>query len=171
MHSYRQSKFSTCIVCKGLLKYSTMTEDKGSIFNLQVDEQSSYYLKETAKWAKFLGVVGLVFTGLFIIGAFAFIVYAFQSESGAFNSIGVAPLFAYMILILIYVYPIYSIFAFGKKMKQALTSHNQILLNSSLKNLKNSFLFMGITTLIFIFFYLIIFVIFAFQGANNLISG
>ena len=43
-----------------------------NLFELQVDQQSIGYLSETARWAKFLSIVGFVMCGIIVVFALFF---------------------------------------------------------------------------------------------------
>jgi hypothetical protein len=60
--------------------------NESNLFELRIDHNGSDFLKEAAKWAKFLGIMGFIFCALFaLIGLFAGSVM-----SAAFSSMGPA---------------------------------------------------------------------------------
>jgi hypothetical protein len=122
-----------------------------NLFELQVDHNGSAYLKETARWAKFLAVLGFIFCGLFVVFAlFAGTLMATFSSlapgagirGGAFISI------MYILCALLYFFPCLYLYNFGAKMQIALRANDQEQLNLSFKNVKSYFRFIGILTII-----------------------
>src|SRR5580704_19367733 len=56
-----------------------------NLFDLQIDQPSINYLNETARWAKFLSILGFIFCGLILIGG-VFYGSVFSSLTGSMNS-------------------------------------------------------------------------------------
>lgn len=126
-----------------------------SLFELQVDHESSTFLKEAARWAKFLSILGFIFCGIFVlIGLFAGTFIATMSSSmgagpavamgGAFYSI------IYIVIALLSFFPCLYMFNFAKKMQVALASNDQTQLNQSFRNLKAYYRFAGILAIIWL---------------------
>jgi hypothetical protein len=124
------------------------------LFELQVDHESTAYLKEAARWAKFLAIVGFICIGLFVLVAlFAGSIVATMSSSmgvqtagGAFG--GAAISIVYILVALLYFFPCLYTFNFAKKMQVALASNDQAQLNQSFRNLKACYRFLGILMVI-----------------------
>lgn len=122
----------------------------------QLSQTAINYLKETAKWAKFLSIVGFVFLGLLGILSFSMII-GFSSMSrfgsGIGAGLGVGMGFAYFLIIALYFFPIYFLYKFSAKTKQALETRNNAMLTEGLENLKSHYKFIGILTIIVLSFY------------------
>jgi len=146
-----------------------MEENTNSgLFELQIDHQSSAYLNETAKWTKFLSIVGFVFCGIILLVAIfmgSLIGSAF-SRYGATGASGFGGIFSfvYIVIALLYFFPCLYLFNFSNKMKTALRNNDQEQLNTSFKNLKSCFKFLGIFTIIILGFYLLVLIIGLFAG-------
>lgn len=135
------------------------------LFELQIDQQSIGYLSETARWAKFLSIVGFVVCGLMIVVAlFAGTVMTTLSRFGrsddtALQGItGVSGAFVsliYIIIALLYFFPCLYLFNFSGKMQTALHNNDQTSLNASFSHLKSCFKFVGILTIVVLSFYLL----------------
>lgn len=127
--------------------------------SIQVNTLAQNHLKETAKWAKFLAIVGFVFTGfiaLFAIFA-GTLMSTFSAMSPELSMLPTAGLsFAYLFIAAIYFIPCLFLFQFAQKAKLALQEENSDLLADSLGRLKSLFLFTGILTLIMVAFYVLI---------------
>jgi uncharacterized membrane protein (DUF485 family) len=137
-----------------------------NLFELQVDQQSISYLGETARWAKFLSIVGFVVCGIMIVFALFFgsimsTISRIGSGSDSFSSaMGVgyssyALTGVYIIIALLYFFPCLYLFNFSSKMQMALRNNDQINLNAALGNLKSCFKFVGILTIVVLSFYLL----------------
>ena len=134
-------------------------QDNSSLFSMSIDTVAKEHLSETAKWARFLAIVGFValvlITGL---GIYASIVLnrfetMYGNESrGIGSALGLGAAITYLVVFLIYIFPIVFMFRFAGKMRQALDSHDQEALNISFQNLKVCFRYLGIVTIIGIVF-------------------
>lgn len=140
-----------------------MENQHQNLFDLQVDQEVSGYLAETAKWAKFLAIVGFVMTGLMVIlSFFAGAIMTFYSSAmggGAMPMMGGGFLTViYLLLALLIFFPYLYLYNFANKMQAALRSSSQEELTKSFANLKSCFKFVGILTLICLAFYALMFV-------------
>jgi len=129
---------------------------ESSLFELQVDHEATNYLKETARWAKFMAIMGFIGCGICVlVGLFAGSIIAGMYSSvggvgragamgGAFYSI------LYIALALLYFFPCLYTFNFASKMQVALRSNDQSQLNLAFKNLKSCYRFVGILTIIWL---------------------
>jgi len=106
------------------------------------------YLLDTAKWAKFLSIVGFVAMGLLVIVGFSLggIISHFTKETMPFPMFIFG--FVYLFLAAIYFYPLFALFKFADYAKKAVAESDSEKLAESLRNLKGVFTFIGIITLI-----------------------
>ncbi|HEY8895156.1 MAG TPA: DUF5362 family protein [Niastella sp.] len=133
------------------------------LFELQIDQQSISYLGETARWGKFLSIVGFIVCGLMVIFAlFAGSVMSSFSRLGRndalTSSVGFGGAFfsvLYIVFSLLYFFPCLYLFNFSTKMQMALRSNDQTNLNVAFANLKSCFKFVGILTIVILSFYLL----------------
>jgi hypothetical protein len=135
-------------------------EQSSNLFELQVDQRGSAFLREVAKWSKFLSIVGFIVMGLFLL----VMVFAGAAMSTALSTTyGAAAGSMQLILlagfILIYFFPCYYLYKFATKMQVALRNNDQDTLNSSFENLKSCFKFMGIFMIIILSIYALAFLI------------
>lgn len=132
-------------------------QQNDSLFELQVDAPVMDHLSETAKWAKFLSIIGFVFCGLFaIMGLFGGAVLS--ASLGATSDGGITQatvMILYVVLALVYFFPCLFLFHFARKMKTALRANDQQMLTDSFKNLKICYKYMGILMIIIIAFWVI----------------
>jgi len=140
-----------------------------NLFDLQLDQSSLNYLNESARWARFLSIIGFISCGLMVIGAFfgstvASLMYS-SMGSDAMSMIGggfIAIL--YLMIALLVFFPSMYLYSFASKMKKAFQGNDQQVLTASLKNLKSFFKFYGIFTVVILSFYALI-IIAALVGA------
>jgi hypothetical protein len=126
-----------------------------NLFELQVDHQGNAFLKEAAKWARFLGIVGFIGCGfgvLFALFAGSYMTRYLEQAGGAAVSAGTGVFFTvfYLLFSALYFFPCLYLFNFGTKMKLALARNDMETLNLSFRNLKACFRFVGILTIVVI---------------------
>lgn len=146
-----------------------------NLFNLSIDDQSNLHLKEAAKWARFLGIVGFVICGIIVLVALfagAFLGSMMSTLSGGGMSemgsgFGAIITIVYLLFAALYFFPSLWLYQFGTKMKAALGANDQNDLNMSFSKLKAFFRFWAILTIIILCLYALIF-IFAVIGASML---
>lgn len=135
---------------------------------LVLDDYGKANLLETARWAKFLAILGFVFMGFYVLGGIALVsAIASSPELGAitktFGATGIV--FLYAILGFIFIYPFYAQYKFSSLIKPAIRDMDSVKLNAAFRYLKNFYKYNGIIALIFIGFYGLIFIIMLIIGA------
>ena len=131
-------------------------EDNNSLFFLSIDPSSKQHLTEAAKWARFLAIVGFVCLGLLILsGLFASLMFSRFQDTSRFSSrafgggyMGAASAIMYIIMAVIYFFPLLYLLRFANAMRAALTADDQERLMLSFQNLKACFRYVGIITII-----------------------
>lgn len=136
-------------------------ENPSNLFDLHVDQHSSAFLLETARWARFLAIIGFIgcgfgfvfsiFGGSYLAGNYA----RTMGGQGMVNGVFVS--FFYIVVVLLYFFPFLYLYNFSSKMREAIRSNDQQLLNISFRNLKSYFKFLGILTIICLAFVVIAF--------------
>lgn len=134
--------------------------------SLVINQESKAYLLETAKWGKFLAILGFIMLAFMIVASLAmgaFMGTLMSSMGGGAGGPaaamgGGAITFMYILIALIYFFPLLYLYRFSTKMKTALISQDQMLLSESLRNLKSCYKFLGIFTLVILILYAIIIV-------------
>lgn len=134
-----------------------MEQNTSNLFELHIDHQSNAYLRETAKWARFLAIVGFIICALLVIIAlFAGSVIASGLGGfgdGGFAGLGVVVTIFYVLVALLLLFPNLYLFRFGGQMQTALRNNDQALLASAFGNIKSYFKFIGILTIIALAFW------------------
>lgn len=131
----------------------------------QLNADSIGYLSETAKWAKFLAIIGFIVIGLGILG-FVFNIAVTGSAMaqlpgmGGFGIAYILFVFLYMFLI---IYPTVKLYQFATKTRSAIEVNENTNMTEGLKNLKSLFKFYGILMIFLLAFYAIL-IIFLLTG-------
>ena len=133
--------------------------------DLQVSPQAQSYLAESAKWGKFLAIMGFIVCGFMIIISFFMPVFLTQlppynSMSAEFSSgMKVGMTIVYLLLALLSFFPCFYLYKFSVKMQSAVKMVSQENFDESLMNLKSVFKFYGIFVIIILSFYALAFII------------
>ena len=137
-----------------------MEQTNTNLFELSIDETSNGYLAETAKWAKFLSIVGFVVCGLMIILGLLMGTIMGGIMGSAGMPFGNTAIFSviYIAIAALYFMPCLYLFKFSKSMQMALKAGDSAQLREGLKNLKSSFKFLGMLTVIILALYAVAFV-------------
>ncbi len=135
-------------------------------FENQLTSAAVGFLQESAKWSKFMAIIGFIGIGLMVMVSL-FMAIGF----GAIGSTNMSALpfpmsvlsIIYVVFAAVYFFPVYYLYQYATKTSAALHSKNKQLLTDGLENLKSHHKFLGIFTLIIISLYGFIF-IFAILG-------
>ncbi len=140
-------------------------EQNTSLFEMNISAESRSHLTETAKWAKFLAICGMVSIVLLVI--FGIIISTSISNAGSkyddlyrqdgISSSGLSAtmMIMYVLMGLLYFFPCLFTLQFANKMKLALISNDSLLLSESFRSLKKTFRYMGVLTIIGLAFFLL----------------
>ncbi|WP_461640021.1 hypothetical protein [Labilibaculum euxinus] len=119
---------------------------------LLLETQAEVYLRETAKWAKFLAIVGFIFMGFMVLGSF--VVFALAGSMASILPFPIGGIgFLYLVLAGVYFFPIYYLLQFANKAKLALAGKSTQSLTESMKYMKSHYKFMGIFTIVMLALY------------------
>jgi hypothetical protein len=131
-------------------------EKEKNLFDLQLDSLSKSHLKETAKWARLLAIVGMIGVGLIlVVSTITTINVNGKTDYNGNDDINDAAYIAgYTIGTLlvgaIFFLPSYFLLRFANKMNRALAADDIASFNEAFKNLKVTFRYVGILTIIFL---------------------
>jgi len=135
-------------------------------FELSINKEIKGFLSETTKWTYFLSVLGFVGIGmLLLLGVFVafsnpgsqLMWGAEQSPSSAYKfgyTFGIT--FFYVLLAVLYFFPVLYLFKFSRKMKSALKLSNNNDFKMAFLNLKSHYKFMGIFAIVIISIYILV---------------
>jgi len=132
--------------------------------NAGLSDQAKDFLKETAKWAKFIAIVNFVFIAFMVIGSFS-VATLFNSipemaDNPAFALMGGGMIAGiYLFFAAIWFIPNLYLFQFATKTQRAVKANDGPMMTEALGKLKSHYKFWGIFMAIIIGFYLLIFVL------------
>lgn len=142
-------------------------------FENQLTTAAVGFLQESAKWSKFMAIIGFIGIGLMVlVSLFMAIGFSAMGAStmpelpfsmSAFSII-------YVLFAAIYFFPVYYLYQYATKTSAALHSKNKKLLADGLENLKSHHKFLGIFTLILVSLYGLIFVFAILGGILSTLS-
>ena len=131
-----------------------------NIFDLQIDQSGLNFLGETARWTRFLSILGFILCGLTALGALFLGSYMSGMMSNLYGTTGVFSgvffTILYLLGALLLFFPTLYLFNFSSKIRRALAANDQVLLTESFKNLKSFFKFHGVLAIISISLYALI---------------
>lgn len=113
------------------------------------------FLKEIAKWANFFAILGFIGIGLLVLVAlFAGVIFSSLPGNNIASSIGGGVItFIYLLMAVLYFFPVLYLYKFSTKMKAGLARNNEDELTEAFSNLKSHYKFVGILTIIMLSFY------------------
>ncbi len=127
-------------------------------FEMHLTNEAQGFLRETAKWATFLSILGFIGLGFMLLGGLFMLAAGGATDAmtrGALpfpmSAMGVA----YLLFALLYFFPVYYLYKFASNTKDAIASQNTQTLTSALQNLKSHYKFIGILTIVLIVTYII----------------
>lgn len=126
---------------------------------LTLTSASKNFLKETAKWSLFLSVLGFIMIGLMLLLAFfsiTIIGIIAQKQPGVPANMGIVMTIMYLVLAVIYFFPVYYLLQFSNKMKKAISTKNDETLAKAFEMLKSHYKFIGVFTIITMSLYLLL---------------
>lgn len=144
-----------------------------------LSDSAMFYLAEARRWAKFISIIGFIGIGMMVLaglfmGFMMDAITAMSPQPMPFPS-GVFTTF-YIILALVYFFPVYYLYKFSEEMKNALDLGREENLTGAFRWLKSHYKFIGILIIILLAFSILaffaailagIFGFFAASGLNN----
>jgi uncharacterized protein YneF (UPF0154 family) len=134
------------------------------LFDLSLNSDSRYHLAETARWTKFIAIVGFIFIVLMIIYGI-FMGSFFGKQMNQFQGEYQPPfreemlrtmMILYTVIFgVIYFFPCLYTYRFSNHLKTALGLNDPVKLSLAFKNLKMTARYLGILTIIFLVFMII----------------
>jgi len=133
-------------------------------FELRLNDFTKKYLKEIAKWAFLLSIIGFVGIALMIL--IGIVMWFVVKDTNAYASIFPLEFFSLIYLFsgIVSFFPVLYLFRFSRKMKSALATKNIDDLTQAFANLKSHYKYIGILMIIVLALYI-------FSILGGLISG
>ena len=126
---------------------------------LTLTSASKNFLKETAKWAFFLSIIGFIMIGLMLLLAiFSTTLFGMvaQMQPGVPANMGMVMTITYLVLAIIYFFPVYYLLQFSITMTRAISTKNDERLAKAFEMLKSHYKFIGVFTIITMSLYLLL---------------
>lgn len=131
---------------------------------LKINNSIKENLLIAAKWARFLAVIGFIFTGFMGIASLFMLVTSLAS--------GFAPLMLmaviYIGMTIVMIFPALYLIRFAGSVEKGLNSNKQGEFDYAIQNLKSLFKFMGIYTIVLISLYIVYIFVLAQVGFNRI---
>ena len=129
-------------------------KDDQEIFGIKVDERAKYYLLETMRWTKFLGIVfAIVILLICMLITFMFTIYLPKYMQTTVPNGNIMLIITLLVIFGINFFPVFSLLKFGTHINKAIKTDNQDHFILALKYLKNLFMYVGIATIALILLY------------------
>lgn len=141
-------------------KLKTMEENSQfETFELQLNQTAVQYLNESAKWSLFLAIMGFIGIAFMIIAAISMGTLmssriGTSPAMGAMAGMGGILSGVYLVMALLYFFPIYYLYKYATDMKNALNSRNNDMLTGALGYLKSNHKFLGVSMIVIISLYI-----------------
>lgn len=143
---------------------------------LKLTDQSIGFLREAKTWTFFLAILGfigvamMVLAGIFM-GIFFTVIDVFKDVPNLPNfPFGLFGFF-YIILAVVYYFPVYYLYKFSKDLGSALLYQDEERLTSSFMYLKKHFKYIGIMIICLIAFYIVAMIILMIVGVSGALAG
>lgn len=133
-----------------------------------VSDVSKKQLKEISSWATFFAILGFVGVGLMALVAILIVVVVPLIPTDGSNSFAMYPTTliggVYLVIAVVYFFPVLYLFRFATKMKSALLDSNILKVDDAFINMKSHFRYMGIMTIVIISLYILAAIIVVIMG-------
>jgi hypothetical protein len=125
---------------------------------LVINQQMKQDLLVSAKWGKFLAIVGFIMLGFMLLGAIG--MFGMGSSMGRqvfpVTSMGIL----YLLIIGLYFFPTYYLLQYSNKIKEAVTSVNNMSMQEAFSFMAKLYRFIGVLTVVILSLYFIFFIFF-----------
>ncbi len=129
--------------------------------SIVLNDQGKEEIGSAARWAKFLAILGFVFSGLIIVMGLIIgpIISGISALSGSESILSAFPtaifIVFYLALGILYFIPCWFLYKFADNTDKALRRNSTELFTESMINLKRMFKFVGIFTIVILALYLL----------------
>lgn len=137
-----------------------------SLFSLTIDPVTKTHLSETARWARFLSIFGMIVLALGLIVSllastvftrfFGFPTGVEDDTNTTLGALRIGMVVGMLLLSAVIFFPLLFLLRFANAMRRAIAANDQGRLNEAFQNLKVYFRYLGILVIIFLVLYGII---------------
>jgi len=135
------------------------------VIPMELNELAINSLSMAGKWTRFLSIISFIGLGFMVLLGLFFGTFMGAAMQNMPQEMPVAMPFGfgfmgiiYIILALIYFFPIYYLFNFGRKVNTAILTRDSLTLSDALSNLGKHFQFVGVLAVIMLSMYALIFI-------------
>ncbi len=133
----------------------TFQEKTGLVF----DDKTTAYVESTAKWGLFLAIMGYIGVGLMVLASIVMLAIR-DTLASAYERPGISWIshylyLIYLVLAVVYFFPVHFLYKFSSKAKAGLRSDDQNTLNNGFLNLKRLYQFSGIMLIVVLSLYVV----------------
>ncbi len=125
------------------MKKQTHQAQENSIL---LSQKAIGFIYQASQWSKFIAIVGFIVIGFLVLaGLFAGIAASYISDNHV--SLPFPPFwisFIYLLVALIFFFPIYYLYSFSSKAHAAISTQNGVSMDEAFKNLKAHYKFISI---------------------------
>lgn len=129
---------------------------------MQLNASALEFLRESAKWSKFLAIMGFIGIGFMVLAAiFMSTIMATLPNENSIPLAGAMKGFLggiYLVMAALYFFPVYYLYKFSNDTKIALQTNNDDLLATGLGHLKSHYKYLGIMMIVILSLYALVFV-------------
>ena len=130
---------------------------------LVLTSKAKSFLREISKWTFFFAILGFINIALFLLAAIVMMLGVSTTldlvgQQQGIPNLGLMLGAFYIVIAFLMTFPVWYLFKFSRKMKEALASKNDDTLADAFENLKSHFKFIGVLTIIVISLYVLVFV-------------
>jgi hypothetical protein len=115
------------------------------------------FLKESAKWANFLAILGFIGVGFMVLAGLG--MGAFLSMDAGMGDVSfISPVLIaviYLVMGILYFFPVLYLYRFGRNTQEAIQRNDTASMTTALQNLKSMFRFSGIMAIVLIALYIV----------------
>lgn len=127
---------------------------------LKLTTNAKHFLRETAKWCFFLSILGFIGIGfLVLLAIFSTTIFNTMQQVQPQlypENLGVILAVVYLISAILSFFPVYYLLQFSNKLKRALQSKNDVVLEKAFEMLKSHYKFIGVFTIITLSLYVLV---------------
>lgn len=139
-------------------------QDKG----IELLSEGVKHLNEARKWSMFLAILGFIGVGFLIIAAFMMgSIFSLIPNTHLPGGFGILIGVIYLVIGVLYFFPVYYLFQFSQKSKKAVEGHDSNFLTDAIGKLKSHYKFIGIMTIVFLVIYPVLILIFVLFGLSS----
>jgi hypothetical protein len=124
---------------------------------LVISEKSKTVLAEAVKWSRFMAIMGFIGLGLMLIGAL--VVISMPSKGFGNSQFGSSLGLMYLVMAVIYFFPLYYLYNFSDKMRKGLRETSQLSLDEAFVFLKKHYKYIAILTIVIMSIYILAIII------------